>query len=253
MNYQMKITMMLMLFFFVFSSAGPSKAGWVEENKDGTMGYYSKGKIVTIGKDNWFKFDLNTGKMSMSDHRRKVYTTGTPGEFCDAISSMREEMMKDMPPQQRMMMEQMMKRNQGSADAKVTVEKMGDGGKIAGFNTVKYKIKVNGRPKVEMWVTDNSSLIKELMPLKKKAFSSTKEFGKCMSEMNPMGGGLTWQDSPEYKKLMGNHWVLKEVSGGRTNTHVVQLKKEAVPDSKFQPPASFKKVSVQEFLKMDGR
>ena len=225
-----------------------SYAGWVEVGKDGSKLYLSKGKWVSVGENEWVMSDINTGLLSMSDGSRKIYTSGTPAEYCDAMSSMQEAMMKDMPPEQRKMMESMMKTNIPSPISKVTVEKQGSGGKIAGYDTVKYKVSMAGRGHREIWVTEDASLMKEMMPFRKKAMAAMQQFSSCMTKMNPMAGAMDWEDSKEYQEIVSNHWVLREVSGGETVTDVVELKQESIPESLFQPPAGYKKIPLEEFF-----
>lgn len=235
------------------------QAGWVEVDQNGGRSFLSNGKVLNIADGEWSMIDSNTGEISLADSGRKVYTSGTVDEICGAMSAMQSEfmkqqseMMKQMPPEQRKMMEEMEKKMKNTMKAetppKVSMEKTGPGEKIAGYKTIKYRIKVNDTPYGEIWVSDDASLSKAMADFGKKIHSVMQKFSTCMQEGMPMDSmPPSPEDSPAYQEIVEKSWVLKEVVQGEGVTEVVELKEEPIPDSKFKTPAGYQKVSVLDF------
>lgn len=231
-----------------------SHAGWTEIEKDGSMTILSGNKVMRTGKDEWFMADLKSGKFSMGNQKQHIFTTGTMDEYCQAIEAIQTEMMKRMPPEQRQMMEQLKNMNpKDMPQLKTSVVKKGGGGKIAGLDTVRYEVLVNGNPYSKVWVAVGGSLEKRIIKLREKVFSSIRKMGQCIAKGMSMGAPMmaSPENSPEYQKIVEQGWVLREIKEGETETDVVQIKKGPIPDSEFHPPLGFKKVSIQEFFRSE--
>jgi hypothetical protein len=56
----------------------------------------------------------------------------------------------------------MMDKNKKSSKQDVSIVKSGDGGNVAGYKTVKFKVLVGGELFKEIWQSSDSSLMKEM-------------------------------------------------------------------------------------------
>ncbi|MEO0240324.1 MAG: hypothetical protein ABIM83_02550, partial [candidate division WOR-3 bacterium] len=104
-------------------------AGWIikfeekekNEKPETTNTYISKGIIVFETKENVFIFDFKKEIIRIIDHDEKSYAEGTIDEYISFIEGMHSRMMKKMeeiPPEQRKMMEEMMKMMQPKINIK---------------------------------------------------------------------------------------------------------------------------------------
>jgi len=230
----------------------PSYAGWVEVDKtSGTM-YISGGmiKVVPEGKDNvWTVMDLNKGLVSIINPKARSYTVFAPDKFCSDVKSMMGNMMKGMTPEQRAMMEQMMGRSaQKKAPPKVKVVKMGPGGKIKGYNTVKYGVTVNGTPYKNVWLATNAPIMKDVRKYVKKATEMSAKMESC-SQVGP-GSGPAPEMSDEYTALAEKGWPMKELNlrTRKMEKEVISLNKKNIPASAFRVPTGYKKVEMREMM-----
>jgi len=243
------LTTLLLLTAFTL----PSYAGWVEvDRSSGTM--YISGamiKIVPEGKDNvWTVMDLNKGIVSIINPRAKSYTVFAPDKFCSEIKSMMGNMMKEMDPEQRALMEQMLGRSaQKKAPPKVKVVKMGPGGKIKGYNTVKYGVTVNGTPYKNVWLATNAPIMNDVRKYIKKATVMSAKMESC-SQVGPGVSGPAPEMSKEYTALADKGWPMKELNlrTREVEKEVLSLEKKNIPASAFRVPAGYKKVEMREMM-----
>ena len=156
-----------------------------------------------------------------------------------------EEMMKGVPAEQRKMMEQMRGKGSQGSQPEVIVEKMGDGGTIAGFKTLKYKVLVDGELFEEVWLTNDSALMKEFKPL----IQLLQKFSSCTGDI---GIEAAPEKSPEYQKIMEMGFELKSVQyeygTPDPETDVVELEKTDIPDKEFEIPPEYKQRSFSEVM-----
>ena len=262
----------------------PAHAGWVAIDKSGDKNVISKGivKNTSPNRSEWSLMDVNSGTLMVINDRDKVYTSGTAKEFCKTMSGMRNQMMsgghgqmraemekmmkgmddamKDMSPEQRQMMEQMMNRARGQGAGMpgmgrgrgqgpaVSVSKAGTGDVVAGFKTTHYKVSVGGRVAKEVWLTADSSLMNDIKPYMNKFLEMSREMKRCTS-MGGMMGGPNVEGSEAFQSLMEKGFPLKEkdIRSGWTR-EVVKLEKKSIPDSEMKLPKGYKKVSFMELM-----
>jgi hypothetical protein len=224
----------------------PADAGFVMVDQNGETTLISKGRIKNASEGIVLIFNGPSDEMIFINDDQKTYSRGTTDEYCDSLNANFEQMMKGVPEEQRKMMEQMMAKGKESSGQDVSIVKLGDGGTIAGYKTVKYKVLAGGELFKEIWLTLDSSLMKEyklLMPVLKK-------FNSCTSRMEMESSP---ENTPEYQKLSEAGFELKSVryeSGNpEPETDVVQLEKKTIPESEFKVPSGYKQVSFAELVK----
>ena len=152
------------------------------------------------------------------------------GKMDDAMAQMQEKM-KDMPEEQRKMMEQMMgSRMPGKKDAAVDVKNAGEKKSISGFSCTKYVVNQDGKEAMTVWATKD---VKDFGALRK----DWEEFSKRIMAMNPMGmKGLA-----EGMKKVDGFPIQTDMSQG-ISTLVTKVEKRSTPASEFTVPAGYKKV-----------
>lgn len=153
----------------------------------------------------------------------------------DEAKKKMEAQMKNMPPEQKKMMEDMLaKMSPGASQAsRTTYRKIGDGGKVGGWPTVKYEGDRDGAKVSEVWTTAPEKLgIKEgdVQVLKDMA----KFFGKFSQGLSDMiankENGL---DGVPVKSI-----VYME-GKARFESELKSVKKEEIPASLFQVPSGY--------------
>lgn len=230
-------------------TASHAFAGWVQTNKNGDKTFFSDGKVKMVPADApmWTSMDANKGTITMVDDQKKAYTEGTPENYCKWGMSLRDEMMKNMPPEMRQMMEDMKEQKPKQPSPKVTISKAGAGGTIAGYKTETYNIAVNGTPTNTVWLAEDTPLMKDMKKHIVKITRMASDMDGCMSE--GMGEEFfSLENSKEYAKLMERGIALKETSNGDVSMEVLSIKKADVPNSSFSPPSGYKKLSIKEMM-----
>jgi hypothetical protein len=80
------------------------------------------------------------------------------GQQMDGAMKQMEEAMKDMPPEQRAMMEGMMKGKMPASESKVTFKKVASGQQVGQWTCAQYQGDRNGKKVQDVWTTDWKSL-----------------------------------------------------------------------------------------------
>ena len=255
-----------------------SQAGWIIEksSKSGfgetetkTTEYYQDNKIKTVDEGGEITIiDFEKGVLISTNPQKKTYIEEPIGEFIKTIaqaieSSMAElkeqmaKQMEGMSPEQRKMMEEMMSK-QGikmpgqeppeKSQVSIEVEKLGKTEEIAGFKATAYRVSVDGKPQEEIWLAPEINISKEIDLKILEKFQ--KEMSKSL-EASFGAGKAEYRESEKYVKLiMEGGYLVREVDPD-TNTveqEVVRADKKGIPDSEFQPPQGYKKVSLKEWM-----
>ncbi len=223
----------------------PAVAGVVMVDQNGDETLISTGRLKNTSEGMAWIVDGPRNQMIFINAAQKVYASGTPEEYCTSISAMFDRMMKGVPEEQRKMMEQMMNKGKDGAHQDVAVVRSGDGGSIAGYKTVKYRVLVDGEVYKEIWLASDAALMQEYKPL----IPALKKFDACTAGMKM---GPSPESTPEYQKLWEAGFELKSVSydqgSPEPETDVVQLEKKAIPESEFRAPEGYRQVSFAELL-----
>lgn len=244
--------------------ASQAFAGWVIEEVSGypegeetreTI-YFQKNKIKTVDSEQIMIFDLEKGMLYFLNPDREIYWSGTPEEFQEAMKEamklamekMLEKMLEEMAPEQREAYKQFMegmeeetKEATPEKKVKVEVKKTSEKASVAGYSTQKYQVWVDGELKEELWISTEINLKDEI---------DLKKFVQFIQALSGAGEEESYESSPEYMGLMKQGYWLRSInySLGKKGTvrEATKVEKKRVPDSEFEVPKSYRKVSIGE-------
>jgi hypothetical protein len=247
----------LVLLIFLFAVSSP--AGVILVDRDGSKTLISKGKLknVTEGESQTIIFDADSEVMTVIDGEKRAYARGTVEEFCGEVSSIMGDAMKGMSEEEKAMMLQFMnkgKQKKTGAPLQVEVAREGSGGKLAGLSTVKYSVKVDGKPFEEVWLTEDGTIMREFKSLSKLADMTSKMAGCTLGEVGMDFSGTPYA-SPQYRDLFKKGYPVKIVSLDEGSLadgdEVVEVRKESIPGSEFEPPGDYRELSFKELMHLD--
>jgi len=144
----------------------------------------------------------------------------------DAARAQMEQRMKNLPPEQRAMMEKMMPNLGAGKSAPVTVNRTGETKTIAGYPCTKYVAKQGDKIILVAWTTKDV-----------KGFDALRDdwvkFQKRMSAMSRAGS----ETADAYASIEGFPMATEM---GSIKTEVTTVEPRAIPASDFQIPAGYK-------------
>lgn len=180
--------------------------------------WFGEGKMATVGGQNGFVVDMVAKKMLMINNANKTYVE----------TSLPVDMSKLMPPEMAPMMEQMMK------GMTATVEKTGTTRKVAGIDTVSYKVTMGMmgmQIPMTMWVA-------EKMPF------DWKKYQDLYTEMMRITMRGSEQMMKEMAKIGGYPLATEtEMMGAKTTMETTEVIADATPPAgTYSVPAGYKKV-----------
>jgi GLPGLI family protein len=196
-------------------------------------------KHVNAEDQDFFVLRLDKQKMISVDTKAKNYWERTFAEMEKSMKAASEEMeaklaelqahLKDLPEEQRKMMEKMVGTNIESSAGSVQMSKTGETRKISGFSCTKYVAKEGTKELMTIWTTKD---IKGFEPLRR----DFEELSRRMTSMNPrfMKGLIDAMIKVEGFPIQTN-W------GGITTT-VTKVEQRSTPESEFAVPAGYTKV-----------
>lgn len=194
-----------------------------------------------------FIYRADKGVFWMVDGSRKTYTEMTRKDLesmagaMDAAMRQMQEQLATLPPEQRAMMEKMMKENMpGAADAaKPTYKKIG-AGKVGSWACEKYESYVEGKKKAELCVVDPKVLgftDADFQALKDMA-KPFEKFAKDMQAMMPQDGAA---GSPKGAPVRS---VIFVDGKAQSETLIKQAKKDGIAANAFDLPAGYTKQAM---------
>lgn len=228
--------------------------------------YVSNNKIKVAGEGEAMVavFDLNNGDMIQIDNQGKRYVVAKPEEYFKAIQDvtvkMKAEIQKQLsqlPPEQRSKVEEMMK-SQGLTPPgenpdpkKLTLKETNKSETIAGYKSQKFEVYENGELGEEIWVSNDAAFRKEF-DLQKMA-----NYIRELREISENAGGnsASWDENEEvFKQIYESGFPMRSIDHSISNAtyieEIVNVTKANIPDKEFQPPADYKKVSLQEMMNL---
>jgi hypothetical protein len=179
------------------------------------------------------------------DNKEKNYMEMTKQDLeaislkMDSAMVKMQESMKNMPPQQREMMEKMMKSMMpgAGARAKTTYKKVAVGEKVGNWSCDKYEGMAEGTKKVEMWITDPKQL-----GLGESDYQAIKDMARFFEKLiknaeNNFGFGID-KDGPQ-----GLPVKTLSFRDGKASfkTEVKEFKKKDFGEGWFEVPAGLTK------------
>jgi len=143
-----------------------------------------------------------------------------------------QKQMKDMPAEQRKMMEKMLGANMPGAkkDPKIEVIKTGEKKTISGYACTRYSVKQDGKEEVSLWVTPD---VKSFASMRQDMLEQTKR----MSAMVP--GGM--KGIAEAMQKVDGFPIVTEM-GTIMKSTVTKIEMKTVAASEFEVPAGYTKV-----------
>lgn len=148
----------------------------------------------------------------------------------DAMAKMQKEL-EGLPPEQRKMVEEMMKGTMpgaASGGGSVTVRNTGERQTISGFPCIKYVATQGNDVLMTLWTTRSVQGFDEFA-------GDWKEFGKRMTALVPRFGK---EMANAYKDIDG--MPIKTQAGGITTT-VTKIDRRSIPAAEFEIPAGYTK------------
>ncbi|MBI3329199.1 MAG: DUF4412 domain-containing protein [Nitrospinae bacterium] len=255
-------------------------AGWVLEQieyanpgaeRTRTVQYISKNRLKTVGAGNTFIMDLHQNGFTASDQENRVYWSGTVHEYIQEVQTFQqtasdlarqqmEEALKDLPPDQRRAMEEVIKQREGpgvpppaqqpAKRPQVTVERTQETTLIAGYKATKAMVYADGKPYQEVWLANGIDLKGDL-DLKRMRGLQAK-LSKAIMPESP--GGQAVEEDPAYEKMLDEGYPVKIVELGERGepesvTEVVRVEQRDIPDKEFQPPEGYRRIDLRAFFR----
>lgn len=224
----------VLAFIVAFLTVSNAFAGLVLTDADGTTTHIQNGKLrsdTEEGGDMWVVIDTSKSTIMMVNPEEQTYVQGTIDEYCAGMRSMMDAMSQFMGG--------MMPKPEPKQ--KVQVVKAGPGGKIAGQDTTRYKVMVDGVLREELWLANDASLMKEFGDPQVMA-----KFSQCAAMEQ------SYETAPEYQGLMKAGWALKSVSHENgesvTDTEVERIEKSDIPAAKFAAPKGYARIPMSEMF-----
>jgi hypothetical protein len=255
-------------------------AGWVIEQVEyanpgaegaKTVQYISKHRLKTVGEGNTFIMDFPKNLFTATDEESRVYWSGTVDEYVREVQTFQqaandlarrqmEAALKDMPPEQRKAMEEMLQHMRGmnppstattaAKRPQVKVERTAETGMMLGHKVSKVLVYADGKPYQELWLAKDVALKSDL-DLKRMRELQAKLTQAVMAEL-PSRQAV--EEDPAYEALLEQGYPLKIVELGEQGepesvTEVVRLERREIPDKEFHAPEGYRRIDLREFFK----
>ncbi|MFQ5817906.1 MAG: DUF4412 domain-containing protein [Terriglobia bacterium] len=155
-----------------------------------------------------------------------------------------EAMLKDLPPEQRAMVEQMMKQQMGGTrPLDVRVNRLG-AESVGKFTTTKYEILTDGERTAELWATPLAQV--ELQPAEYETFLQFTRFFKKLSQAaaRQMASTQVLARHPEAIEGFPVRVLSYEEGELVSEQQLVRVERQPLAEDKFQLPPGLRKVQM---------
>lgn len=220
--------------YFEQTTTMPAGSGKTMEMR--TKGYLKPMKLKNVEVEEATAVIVRADKemLYQLDTKAKTYSEMTFAEMRQQLQAAEEQMkklqeqLKDMPPEQRAMMEGMMSKM--TKEKGFDISKTGEKKKISGYSCEKVLLLEAGEPTGEFWVT--------------KDLGSMKDYAKDWTKlMEGMMHGPMMKAAKKIAELDG--FVIQMTMGELTAT-TTKIEKQNIPDGEFEIPAGYKKVQAEK-------
>jgi hypothetical protein len=257
-----------------------ASAGWVVEQIEyanlgaegtKTLQYVSKNRLKMVGDGNTFIMDFTKNLFIAADQENRVYWSGTVDAYVqevkifqqaanDLAAAQMEEAMKEMPPDQRKSLEdllqQMRSANASSPSQRaakrptVKVEPTAETASIAGHSATKFMVFADGKPYQEVWLAKGLTLKADLDMKRLRGLQT--QLTQAIMANSPDRQAV--EEDPAYGRLLEQGFPIKIVElgeGGEPEsvTEVVRLDKRDLPEREFQVPEGYRRINLREFFR----
>lgn len=176
---------------------------------------------------------------------QKSYTEMTEADMARVAGQM-QAMLKDLPPDQRAMMEQMMKRQSGAGKApQISVKRVGAEA-VGKFDATKYEVWSDGGRVADVWAAPLAQV--NVQPAEHETFLQfTRFMEKLTQAVGSAGSSGDWTRHAAAIEGFPVKSVSYESTGKPANEQqVVRAERQAVGDDKFQVPPGMRKMQMGE-------
>jgi hypothetical protein len=257
-----------------------ASAGWMIEQIEyanlgaegtRTLQYISKNRLKTVGDGNTFIMDFGKNLFIATDQENRVYWSGTVDAYVQEVKTFQqasndlareqmEEAMKEMPPDQRKSVEDLLQQMRSSNASSlsqpavkrpaVKIEPTTEAATIAGRQATKIMVYADGKPYQEVWLAKGLTLKADL-DLKRLRGLQAQLTQAIMADI-PNRQAV--EEDPAYEQLLEQGYPIKIVElgeGGEPEsvTEVVRLDKRDIPDREFQVPEGYRRIDLREFFR----
>ena len=236
----------ILTLLILLGSLSTAVAGWIMVEKEGDISIISKGKLKSSAEGVTWILDGPRNKMIFIDSDQQSYAAGTVEDYCDATTAIIHEAMKGLNAEQRQVIEEMMNKNQGNSGHKVSVSDASEGGMVAGLETLKFRIRVDGELYKDIWLATDAALLREYKPL----LPLLQKFSSCA---NTFGTEFIPENTPEYLRLMERGVEIKSVIYTTLHpepvTEMIKMEKKNLPETDFSIPSTYRPMSFDKMLR----
>ncbi len=219
--------------------------------------YFQGNKVKTLEANGEYTIiDLNKGTMVMVNPKKKEYYATTLDQMIGQMQKGMDKLkahLQGMSPEQRRMLEQMMGLSQKPASG-LSLKKLGDSMKVAGFPADHYVITQNGKKVGEYWVSKKlrDKMLKELDQDKIDKFE--KAMARISNQLNIFGNSNVAKLMEMEEKLQKKGEIVRQIhypnniNMNREGSfqEVVKVREEKIPASAFAIPSGYKKKSMMQ-------
>jgi Domain of unknown function (DUF4412) len=257
-----------------------ASAGWVIEQIEyanlgaegaKTVQYISKNRLKMVGDGNTFVIDFAKNLFIAADHESRVYWSGTVDAYVqevqifqqaanDLAAKQMEEAMKEMPPDQRKSMDDLLRQMQATNASSpsqpaakrptVNVEPTTETATIAGYQATKIMVSADGKPYQEVWLAKGLTLKADLDLKRLRGLQAQL----TQAIMPHIPSRQSVEEDPAYEQFLEQGYPIKIVElgeGGEPEsvTEVVRLDKRNIPEREFQVPEGYRRIDLREFFR----
>ena len=227
-----------------------STKGERQTPEDATM-YVSDGKVRTVQPNTATIVDYKTNRFTLMNPKKELFWSGTIDEYVSEMNKSRKDAAYKRFGSTNAAQ---MARDPDKEDKKlprVVLRKLGDGGVVAGHDTVKYQVESDGELFQELWVATDVSTNSDLDPAQYLAIQqklSGGMIGKAGKSFRAM-----WKNQ-DVRALYGQGIILRNVvrhvAGGYERT-TTAVKQTDVAAGEFEVPESYRRVRLGDVLKTE--
>jgi hypothetical protein len=257
-----------------------ASAGWMIEQIEyanlgaegtRTLQYVSKNRLKTVGDGNTFIMDFAKNLFIATDQEHRVYWSGTVDAYVQEVKTFQqaandlareqmEEAMKEMPPDQRKSVEDLLQQMGGSNTAlpsppaakrpTVKVEPTTETAAIAGQHATRIMVYADDKPYQEVWLVKGLTLKADLDLKRLRGIQAQL----TQAIMAGIPSRQAVEEDPAYEQLFEQGYPIKIVElgeGGEPEsvTEVVRLDKRDIPEREFQVPEGYRRIDLREFFR----
>jgi hypothetical protein len=158
-------------------------------------------------------------------------------------------MNKQMPAEQLQMMEDMIAQERARQAPEISVLKS-SGESIAGYNTTKYSISVDGELFEEKWISNDATLSSLIRIMNESSDLGVKMAGCSVPDESLIKNAPEFSEA--YKNVERTGIEMKSMSyeygSADPGTDVVRLEKEDISSEEFDVPIGYNEMLLKEFI-----